>query len=650
MQHLPKSEHENQRTAELYSTANLADLVDSDLDFIVDLAREIAKMPAALMSFVDRDRQWFKSFQGLVFPVVETDRSIAFFSNAILGRSPLIVEDALEDPRFQDHLLVISEPRIRFYGGFPLTTSGGYSIGTLSVIGFAPGVLSEHQSELLQRLAGLAVGVIEKGCALSSNSSSKSSRASTTLPRSASYDLLNLDALLGRDQFLSLLVSALDLKLTCGFSLLRIGLRDYHRVAAVYGAISAESVMDEAARRLVIALGPSASITRFSDSDFLAVVPDVCEEDALAALAKRCISLCDESFILGHRRFACGISIGIAIQEGSYSRVEDMISDADMSLRLARKQVLSAFRFMDQDARKLAVSSFELEEDLRDALRNGELCPVYQPILNLESSELVGFEVLARWCQQDRLLEPAQFMPVAEELHLTAEVDLQVIGKALNEAHLLARASPWRECYLSVNVSAALITDPELCGSFLQLVRESDLPPRWRLQVEILEESIGVNGREFDRFANALSSMGVDISVDDFGTGYSSLSRLVNLPINSFKIDRSFLAGIGVGHEKSEALLAGVSALASGLGLVTIVEGIETHEQLNWLRANGFSCGQGYLFSRPISLPAAIDYVEALPQRSTAMRPTPTSSSLIPAWRWLRGLKRQLFSQPTQRR
>jgi EAL domain-containing protein (putative c-di-GMP-specific phosphodiesterase class I) len=159
-----------------------------------------------------------------------------------------------------------------------------------------------------------------------------------------------------------------------------------------------------------------------------------------------------------------------------------------------------------------------------------------------------------------------------------------------------------------------------------------------------------VNGREFDRFANALSSMGVDISVDDFGTGYSSLSRLVNLPINSFKIDRSFLAGIGVGHEKSEALLAGVSALASGLGLVTIVEGIETHEQLNWLRANGFSCGQGYLFSRPISLPAAIDYVEALPQRSTAMRPTPTSSSLIPAWRWLRGLKRQLFSQPTQRR
>jgi GAF domain-containing protein len=125
MQHLPKSEHENQRTAELYSTANLADLVDSDLDFIVDLAREIAKMPAALMSFVDRDRQWFKSFQGLVFPVVETDRSIAFFSNAILGRSPLIVEDALEDPRFQDHLLVISEPRIRFYGGFPLTTSGG---------------------------------------------------------------------------------------------------------------------------------------------------------------------------------------------------------------------------------------------------------------------------------------------------------------------------------------------------------------------------------------------------------------------------------------------------------------------------------------------------------------------------------------------
>lgn len=629
------------RLAELHSLGILDTPPDRDLNLVVELARLLTGKSTALISLVDADRQWFKSCAGLNCNLTETSREISFCGHAILQRNPLIVQNALEDDRFSDNPLVVDDPKVRFYAGIPLISSSGYALGTLCVIDSMPGELTDDQIDTLGRLAHLAMGVIERSHALVSLSKDGIVDPSVMLPRFGSSDFLNLNSLLTRDQIIALTAGAIASEAGVIFSLLRICLRDYQRVSAVYGAVSSERLMDEAARRIVIALGPNASIARFSDSDFLALIPGECDSDSLASLCSRCISLCDEPFVIESRRFACSISIGIAIGNGSYSRVESIVADADMALRLAQKQVASCFRFIDPEARSLAVRSFEMEEQLRQALRDEKLCPSYQPIFHLETGELVGFEVLARWLLGEELLEPSRFIPVSDELHLTGEVDLQVIKKALNEVHLIARAAPWRACYLSVNISATLVEDRDLRAKLLSLVRDYELPPRWRLQVEILEESIGLGELGFDVFISDLAALGVDLLIDDFGTGYSSLSRLVSLPVRSFKVDRSFLAGIDSGQQKSEILLAGVSALADRLGLSTIIEGIETRKQLDWLHHHGFVFGQGFLFARPMLLAACIDYVESLPQRSTAKRKLPPERRQSLARRcrsWLRSL------------
>ncbi len=391
------------------------------------------------------------------------------------------------------------------------------------------------------------------------------------------------------------------------FAVLRCRFKEYERVSATLGGKAAEALIDEGARRLLNAIPREASAARFSDSDLITAVAGPIEPAGIAAIAQRMVDLCAVPFRLEDQRLPLNVAIGIVICRGNYDDPEAILSDVSMAQRIASRHNQSQYRFIDLETRNQARRSYELEADFREALQQGRLIPHFQPIVELRSGEPVGFEVLARWPRADgSCVMPDRFLPIARESALTGELDLQIIEKALIAVPELAREVPWRSMLLSVNVSANLLEDGGLRERLLELIAELPLPPGWWLQVELIEEALQDTSAGFEAFLARLGTLKVSIAIDDFGTGYSSLARLHNLPIDSFKIDKSFVDKIDDSEASSKKLLLTLGALASDLSLSSTVEGVETEAQRQWLLQSGFRTSQGYLFGRPLPLELAV--------------------------------------------
>jgi EAL domain-containing protein (putative c-di-GMP-specific phosphodiesterase class I) len=207
------------------------------------------------------------------------------------------------------------------------------------------------------------------------------------------------------------------------------------------------------------------------------------------------------------------------------------------------------------------------------------------------------------------VLTPGSFLAIADLAGLSGELDLQIILKALQTSQMLAAVAPERPLHLSVNLSAVLLENEALRKRLLQLIRTNPLPPGWHLEVELVEDYLQDNSSELGAFLNTLRRQGVSIAIDDFGTGYSSLSRLHNYPVRTVKVDSSFVQRINDPLSPSNQLLKTIRSLCVDLGLSTTAEGVETETQRTWLLENGYSEGQGFLFSRPMSVQATCDYL-----------------------------------------
>ncbi len=417
----------------------------------------------------------------------------------------------------------------------------------------------------------------------------------------------SLDSLLSRSRFTQQLAELVGAEAEGHFAVMRCRFKEYERVSATLGGKAAEALIDEGARRLLNTIPRSASAARLSDSDLITVIPELIEAPRISSIAQRLIDLCAVPYRIDDQRRPLNVAIGIVISRGNYADLEAILSDASMAQRIASRHNQSQYRFIDLETRNQARRSYELEADFREALQQGLFLPFFQPIAELRSGEPVGFEVLARWPRPDgSFVTPDRFLPIARETALTGELDLQIIEKALLAVGDLAREVPWRSMLLSVNVSANLLEDSGLRERLLELIVESPLPPGWWLQVELIEEALQDTSSAFDTFLARLSELKVTIAIDDFGTGYSSLARLHSLPIDSFKIDKSFVDKIDDTEASSKKLLLTMGALASDLSLSSTVEGVETEAQRQWLLQSGFRTSQGYLFGRPLPLDEAV--------------------------------------------
>jgi EAL domain-containing protein (putative c-di-GMP-specific phosphodiesterase class I)/GAF domain-containing protein len=631
-------EDEAPRLQELRSYGVLDTDADPHFDDISELARRIAGTEIGIVSLVDEHRQWFKSCVGAPLGQQETPRQVSLCGYTILQRDPLIINDALRDPRFADNPLVVGDPGVRFYAGFPLITSNGFVLGSLCAISRRPHQLSPEQIDSLRRLSSLTVQQLQVV---------RESGLLTNVQRGLGEDLLasrpqeqhsSLERLISREQMVQMLALLFGMGLGSPFTLLRCRFRDYERVNATLGSSLAEQFINEAARRVLAAIPKTASVARFAEAELMVLLPYDVEEAQIQDVAERLIAFANQVYRQGLQSLSMAVSIGIATYRNNYENVEAMLADTSMAERMARNAIGSSFRVIDAAARVAARETYRLESALREGLAAKDLEPFLQPIVDLGSGEPVGFEALARWRYEGKVLQPNSFLPICAETGLTGDLDLLIIEKTLAALPLLAQPVPQRPMTINVNLSGVLLEDRDLRQRLLRLVDDNQLPPAWSLQMELVEDAFQDTSAAFDHFLNDLVSRGVSIAIDDFGTGYSSFARLISLPIQSVKVDRTFVDRIARSDDSPRLVLRTMLTMLNDLGIAVTAEGIEQPAQRDWLIDHGVTKGQGYLYAMPLTLTEAVAKLRGIRYRPRAIPVEPARVWAARRRRWLRHL------------
>jgi predicted signal transduction protein with EAL and GGDEF domain len=311
-------------------------------------------------------------------------------------------------------------------------------------------------------------------------------------------------------------------------------------------------------------------------------------------LALRLIDAISAPFQINGHQIVVGTSIGISVSPFDARDSEVLLKNADLAMYRAKNDGRGTYRFFEpgMDARMHARRKLEL--DLRNAAANGGFELFYQPIVELEHNEISAFEALLRWNHPERgRISPAEFIPLAEETGLIASIGEWVLRAAC------AQAATWPErIKVAVNLSALQFKQCDLVELTINTLATTGLCAN-RLELEITESILLENTEATLATLHKLRDLGVRISMDDFGTGYSSLSNLRSFPFDKIKVDQSFTQGLG-GDGQCATIMQAVAALGAGLGMATIAEGVETADQLMWVRTMGINAVQGYYLGRPV--------------------------------------------------
>ena len=344
------------------------------------------------------------------------------------------------------------------------------------------------------------------------------------------------------------------------------------------------------------------TVARMGGDEFAILQMAISQPSDATALALRIIDQIGAPYQIDGHQVVIGTSVGIAFGPTDGTSPEELLRNADLALYRAKADGRGTFRFFEHGMDLQMQERRTLEADLRRAVQAGEFELHYQPVVNLESGDVRGFEALMRWRHPDKgMVPPATFIALAEEIGCIIPLGEWAIRQAC------ATAAAWPEpLEVAVNLSPVQFSTPGLVQVVMSALATSGLPAR-RLELEITESTLLQNSESTLATLFNLRALGVRIAMDDFGTGYSSLSYLQSFPFDKIKIDRSFIRDVadGVG---SLNIVRAVAAMAKGLGMTTTAEGVETQEQLDAVRSEGCTEMQGFLFGRP--LPA--DEIEAL--------------------------------------
>jgi diguanylate cyclase len=333
---------------------------------------------------------------------------------------------------------------------------------------------------------------------------------------------------------------------------------------------------------------------RFGGDEFVLVCEDVADIEDAVAVAERVINALSLPFDLDGSHAHVAASVGIAITADPDASPDDLLRDADAAMYRAKEAGGGRWSIFDQVVRDRAVARQAIEGALRNAISNDELVVHFQPEVSVATGDIVGVEALVRWQRPGHgMVSPADFIPIAEETGLIVPIGEWVLHEACRQASLFDDG----RLVIRVNVSARQLAEPGLAETVKAALISSGLPPA-RLCLEVTESVVLEDGDRSVAALEALRDIGVRVSLDDFGTGYCSLSYLRRLPIDSLKIDRSFVRGLG--HEADDdSIVTLVIDLARALGVSVVAEGVETEEQLAGLRARGCDTMQGFLFAKP---------------------------------------------------
>jgi diguanylate cyclase (GGDEF)-like protein len=385
-----------------------------------------------------------------------------------------------------------------------------------------------------------------------------------------------------------------------GCALFLIDLDRFKNVNDTLGHPAGDALLKQVGQRLTSVMGEHGQVGRLGGDEFKAVLPGTVDIGLLESLAKTLIEQVSQPYMLDGHRVTIGASVGIAIGDPGRSCADSMIRNADLALYAAKAAGRGKHCFYEPAMHSLASDRQMLENELRAALEREELSVVYQPIVRAAGEEVAGFEALVRWQHPKRgAISPAQFIPLAEECGMIGKIGEFVLNAAVSAA------ANWPEnVRVAVNLSPIQFNDPRIVGIVAGALERSSLTPS-RLELEITEGVFLADSDATDGTFSRLKELGVRLALDDFGTGYSSLGYLKKAPFDKIKIDQSFVRGAASRSNRNAAIIRAIVTLAESLGMDTVAEGVETHDDLQLMRDLGVSQIQGFIFGRPAPLAEA---------------------------------------------
>jgi diguanylate cyclase (GGDEF)-like protein len=393
-----------------------------------------------------------------------------------------------------------------------------------------------------------------------------------------------------------------------GIAVALLDLDGFKAVNDTYGHATGDQLLQAVAERFTAAVRPDDTIARFGGDEFALLCENLPDELTAPAVARRLLEACSKPLVVAGHHFTVTASVGLAVSIGRSPHelnADTLLRDADTALYRAKAQGRDGLQLFDESLQVQAKARQQLEAELSLAIQQDELVMHYQPIRAVDDERVLGVEAFVRWQHPRRgLLPPSAFVPLAEQTGQIVPLGRWVLRAACAQAGQWQRAPAGLaggQLRIAVNVSPVQLDDPELPELVAQCIASNGLAAG-TLALELTETALLVGGEAGQSALNRLTDAGAELSLDDFGTGYSSLTHLARFPIQSLKIDHSFVAGLDR-DAKDAAIVSAVIALGAELDVRVIAEGVETPDQLRILQAMGCREVQGFLLDLPDAVP-----------------------------------------------
>jgi len=576
-------------------------IVRPGLDFfeIVAAAGPMAEKSKTSRLSVSEDRPEGRGISGIAFRTGE----------------PCISNDYLADPRgalFHDSIRADGASAV---AAFPLFNRGK-PVGILLFCAREKGAFTPASVDLLQRLADNIAFALDNF-----DRADEKTRVDERIEYLASHD--GLTGLPNREMFNHLLHSAIEAAQLrqLQFAMLFIDLDRFKVINDSLGHEAGDALLVEMAGRLRQNLRGSDIVARLGGDEFVVVLEHSAGRDDIEGIARKLLSALGEPVQLSGHECHATASIGVAMFPDHGADVHSLTKSADTAMYLAKEDGKNNFRFFAMEVKMQSIERLTLENCLRHALEREEFSLHYQPKVDLATGQITGVEALLRWTHPEHgMLPPGQFIPLAEETGLIVPIGRWVLTEAC------AQNMAWQRCGLrpvsmAVNLSPRQFSDENLLHDIDEALAASGMPAVL-LQIEVTESMMMRNVSRAIKVLDAIQSRGIRIAIDDFGTGYSSMSLMKQFPIDTIKIDRSFVRDLPDDTE-DQAISQAIISMGRALGMTIVAEGVETLEQEQFLRAHGCDEMQGFLFSRPLTPDRLADLLRPTPQLvSPPLQPT----------------------------
>jgi diguanylate cyclase (GGDEF)-like protein/PAS domain S-box-containing protein len=531
-------------------------------------------------------------------------------------QEPVFVRDIATDSRSAEHRDVAIEHAIHASWSIPIVASDGRAVlGTLDVYVSEPRLPDDEQRQIFQLLAQLASTAIERKTFEEHLAHQSVHDPLTGLP----------NRLLFIDRLGQAIARCQRTKSSVGVAFL--DLDRFKNVNDSLGHDAGDDLLVAVARTLEGVIRPGDTVARFGGDEFTILCEDLPYDTAreqAVEIAERLLEAVVRPMVVRDTEMFVGASVGIALAASGDERPEELLRDADAAMYHAKELGRGRVEVFDDTMRTRALAAHATENAMHRALERGEFRLFFQPIVGLSDATCVGAEALLRWQHPERgLISPAEFIPMAEDTGMIVEIGQWVIEEAARHAARWQLESP-RPFQVAINLSARQLVHPDLADRLAEVLEQTGVDPA-SLCFEITESVLMDDTDAVIEVIERIRALGVQLAIDDFGTGYSSLGYLKRFPVDSVKIDRSFVSGLGV-DKGDAAIVSAVIGLAHALDLRVTAEGVETEEQLLALIDLECDEAQGYFFSPPQPAPD----LRSLLARTRTWRP-PGAPAMRPA-------------------